>query len=266
MRDLSKIVQKHKQLVDKENNSSGDWKEKWLQIKDGKNQIRVLPGKTEEDMVFSETSIHRVYLDSDDSKKQTALHCRKIHGKSCPLCELNAALWREYNEDNSNESARALARKVKASPRYYLNVVDLGDDNKVKVFSLGGKLFNQIFGEIIDAAKDVDSVGEAQEPIDLLSLTEGADFIVDRDNSGEWPNYAKSKFRRKQSKVTAVDPLENLHNLEELVKIEPYDVMRTAALTVAPSMSHLFDGIDTDNMDEVDNSATSEEYSEQLKA
>lgn len=260
-RNLDALRQKHKEIVDKQENTGQDFLEKYVQLKDGKNSIRILPGKTDEDMFFSETALHRI---TGKDKNTKNYHCLKMHGKECPLCELYFALWKE-ERGGGTEADKKLARLVKGRSRYYLNVVDRSSDNKVKILSVGMLLFQQISEEIISFAEVMDENGDPQEPIDILSLDDGADFIVDKGKKGDWPDYSKSKFRRKQTKVGITDPLDQLHNLEELVRVEDYNDVRTAALNIAPHMSHLFSGVDPSNMEEtaeVDN----DQFADQLEA
>ena len=64
------------------------------------------------------------------------VHCRKMHGEPCPLCDSYYSLWKEPNKDED------LARQIKPRSRYYLNVVDR-ETGDVKILSIGVILFQE---------------------------------------------------------------------------------------------------------------------------
>ena len=79
--DLKKLREKYETL----NKTEGGEKSSglpYVKLKDGENTIRILPGKGE-DNFYAETAIHR--LPQEGEQWDRNVHCRRIHGESCPV-------------------------------------------------------------------------------------------------------------------------------------------------------------------------------------
>jgi len=223
--DLNALRKKHEQLESK-GQGGEDFLEKFMQLKDGKNLLRILPGKEEDDLFYAETKIHRV--PTADGKVKN-FHCRKVHGEDCPLCDAYFGLWKIYNEGGKvDEEFADAARQIKPRERYYLNVVDR-ESGSVKILSVGQIIFSKIISTILD-----------EDYGDITDLKEGNDFTVEKHMEGKWPKYDKSAARPKKTaagKKMEVDAwMDSLHDIQGLVKKEEYEDVRNAAEILLPSL------------------------------
>lgn len=241
--DLDAIRRKHEQL-NKPKGGGEDFGEKFIQLADGDNKIRILPGKSDDVQFYTETKIHR--LPGEDGK-DTNVHCLKPHSEPCPLCDLYYALYKVHNEKvKSNPSLKTegteesrLANKIKARERYYMNAIDRKDekDSKPKIFSVGQKLFQKIVSTMLDP-----DFG------DITDLAAGNDFKIVKQIVSNFPNYDQSQARPKKepagSKQEIAAWMESLHNLSELVRKEDAakvkqlaDSIMVGRLAVSPKQS-----------------------------
>ena len=113
--DLEAIRRKHEEISSGPGGDSS-FLDNFIQLQEGNNVVRILPGKDEETQFYAETKIHRIQ--GTDGKFRN-VHCRKIHGEKCPLCDLYYSLWKTGVKDDED-----LARKIKPRSRYYMNVID----------------------------------------------------------------------------------------------------------------------------------------------
>jgi len=190
---------------------SADFLKKFLMMEEGTTQVRVLPGKTEEDNFYAETGIHRI-----NDKNH---HCPKVQGNECPLCDLSFKLWNTKDEGNM-----AIARQIKARKRFYLNAVER-ESGDVKILSVGIKLFSKILDCFFD-----DDYG------DITHLETGNDFKIVKDKSGEWPNYDKSAPKPTKSEAGTDQEvavwMDTLHDIHGLVKVATYEDLKTMAMEI----------------------------------
>ena len=185
---------------------------------EGMNTVRILPGKDDDTMFYAETKIHRV--PSGDGQVKN-VHCRKIHGEPCPLCDAYYGLWKEPNKDED------LARQIKPRARYYMNVVDR-ETGDVKILSIGVILFKKIIAAMLD-----------EDFGDITDLESGNDFKIVKIMEGQWPKYDQSQPRPKSSeagsKAEVAAWMESLHDIHALVKLEDYEDVKTSAQGLLPS-------------------------------
>jgi len=114
--DLDALRAKHAELSNTGGNANSDFLSNFLQVQEGTNAVRILPGKDEETMFYAETKIHRV---PDTQGNVKNYHCRKVHGEACPICDAYFALWKTGRKEDEDT-----ARQIKPRARYYMNVVD----------------------------------------------------------------------------------------------------------------------------------------------
>jgi len=216
--DLNALRAKHAELSTPGGNANSDFLSKFVQLQDGTNAIRILPGKDEDTLFYAETKIHRVPTGDGQTKN---IHCRKIHGEPCPLCDMYYGLWKEPNKDED------LARQIKPRARYYLNVVDR-DSGDVKILSIGVILFKKIIAAMLD-----------EDFGDITDLESGHDFKIVKIMEGQWPKYDQSQPRPKSSeagtKAEVAAWMDSLHDIHALVKLEDYDEVKEAAQALLPS-------------------------------
>jgi len=217
--DLDALRAKHAELSNPgSGNANSDFLSNFMQIAEGTNLVRILPGKDEDTMFYAETKIHRV---PDENGNVKNVHCRKMHGEPCPLCDAYYALWKEPNKDED------LARQIKPRSRYYLNVVDR-ETGDVKILSIGVILFKKIIAAMLD-----------EDFGDITDLASGHDFKIVKIMEGQWTKYDQSQPRPKStetgSKPEIAAWMDSLHDIHALVKLEDYEDVKTAAQALLPS-------------------------------
>ena len=216
--DLNALRAKHAELSNPSGNANTDFLSKFVQLQEGMNTVRILPGKDEDTLFYAETKIHRV--PSGDGQVKN-VHCRKIHGEPCPLCDAYYGLWKEPNKDED------LARQIKPRSRYYLNVVDR-ETGDVKILSIGVILFKKIIAAMLD-----------EDFGDITDLESGNDFKIVKIMEGQWPKYDQSQPRPKSSeagsKAEVATWMDSLHDIHALVKLEDYEDVKNSAQELLPS-------------------------------
>ena len=217
--DLDALRAKHEELSNSGNrNSNSEFLSNFLQLQDGTNAIRILPGKDEDTLFYAETKIHRVPDGQGGTKN---VHCRKIHGEPCPMCDAYYSLWKEPYKDED------LARQIKPRARYYMNVVDR-ESGDVKILSIGVILFKKIIAAMLD-----------EDFGDITNMDTGHDFKIVKIMEGQWPKYDQSQPRPKSSpagsKAEMAAWMDSLHDVHALVKLEDYEGVKTAAQALIPS-------------------------------
>ena len=211
--DLNALRLKHEQLNNPQSGNNADFLKKFYQIPEGTNAVRILPWKDDEKEFYAETKIHRVPGPDGNVRN---IHCRKIHGESCPMCDLYFALWKTGRQEDED-----LARKIKPRARYYMNILDR-EGGEVKILSIGVILFKKIIGAMLD-----EDFGDITDP------EAGHDFKIVKEMEGQWPKYDQSAPRPKSSplgsKAENASTMDSLHNIHELVKLEEYEDVKKAA-------------------------------------
>lgn len=210
--DLDALRRKHEELNNPGGGNNTEFLNNFYQIPEGSNAVRILPWRDDDQEFYAETKIHRV----PDGQNVKNYHCRKVHGESCPLCDLYYALWKTGRKEDED-----LARQIKPRSRYYMNIVDR-DSGDVKILSIGIILFKKIIAAMLD-----EDFGDITDPQD------GHDFKIVKEMDGQWPKYDQSQPRPKTSKLgTSAEInayMEGLHDIHDLVKLEDYDELKEVA-------------------------------------
>ena len=215
--DLNALRAKHAELSN-QGGSTSDFLKNFLQIQEGTNLLRILPNKDDEKLFYGETKIHRVPY--NDAVRN--IHCRKVHGEPCPLCDLYYGLWKTGRQEDED-----LARQIKPRARYYMNVVDR-ESNEVKILSVGVILFKKIIAAMLD-----------EDFGDITDLETGHDFKIIKVMEGQWPKYDQSSPRPKSSeagsKAEVAAWMDTLHDIHALVKLEDYEDVKKTMQELLPS-------------------------------
>ena len=216
--DLDALRKKHEELSNPGgSNQNNDFLNKFLQLKEGTNTIRILPWKDEDREFYAETKIHRVTDSAGNVKNH---HCRKVHGEPCPLCDLYFGLWKTGKKEDED-----LARQIKPRARYYMNAVDR-ESGDVKILSVGVILFKKIIGAMLD-----------EDFGDITDLETGHDFKIIKTMEGQWPKYDQSQPRPKSepagSKAEVAAWMETVHDVHALVPLEEYEEFKRVAEALA---------------------------------
>ena len=216
--DLEALRRKHEQLNNPggNTNSNADFLQKFYQIPEGSNAVRILPWKDDEKEFYAETKIHRVPGPDGNVKN---IHCRKVHGANCPMCDLYYALWKTGRKEDED-----LARQIKPRARYYMNILDR-ESGDIKILSVGVILFKKIIGAMLD-----------EDFGDITDVESGHDFKIVKEMEGQWPKYDQSQPRPKSSplgsKAEIASSMDSLHEIHDLVKLEDYEEVKKAAATL----------------------------------
>tara|TARA_R110000737_G_scaffold342841_1_gene368110 strand:+ start:2502 stop:3320 length:819 start_codon:yes stop_codon:yes gene_type:complete len=266
--DLDALRAQYETLVSKDSDSESNSKLPYITLKDGNNVIRILPGNDEVPF-YAETAIHRIPQDGQTYDR--SVHCLKMHGDNCPLCDLYYALWDGVNNETSEDPAKdkKLANKIRARSRYYFNAIDRGDEDKVKVFSVGIKLYKTVIGSLLDE----DYITEDEE--NLADLQNGHDYKIHKVMEDGWPKYDGSMPRPKVTPAMATkkgisEVMDSLHDIKALVKEEDYAEVKLMAESVAVTGRVAAMGKSTSTEDkpskaEPEKEVSSEEYEAKLK-
>jgi len=212
--DLDALRLKHEQLTNPTAGSNTDFLQKFYQIPEGSNAVRILPWKDDEKEFYAETKIHRIPQPNNTVKN---VHCRRMQGEKCPLCDLYFDLWKPERGYGRKED-EALARQIKPRSRYYMNVMDR-ESGDVKILSM----------KIIAAMLDED-FGDITDP------ENGHDFKIVKIMEDQWPKYDQSQPRPKASPLGSnkeiAEVMGSLHDIHDLVKLEEYEDVKKSADTL----------------------------------
>ena len=216
--DLDKIRALHSQLSS-QGGSDNNFINNFYQISEGTNTVRILPSKDGEKDFYAMTKIHRV---PNTEGQVRNIHCRRVHGESCPVCDLYFGLWKTGKKEDED-----LARQIKARDRYYMNIVDR-ESKEVKILSVGVILFKKIIAAMLD-----------EDFGDITDLETGHDFKIIKVMEGQWPKYDQSSPRPKSSeagsKAEVAAWMDTLHDIHALVKLEDYEDVKKTMQELLPS-------------------------------
>lgn len=227
--NISKLAERLAQL-----NSGGKQQTSslsFLSIKDGRNVVRILPGKGESDFA-TEVWVHYGVGKSEQNKNGTMVVCPTTKGEnqSCPVCELSKQLrsLSKKKDDNYDKQSKQLYRKK----RVYFNAISREEDlsnyefvedkwkNKesgdeespVKVLGTGIGIYKDILSLIVDP-----EYGDITDPV------KGLDLIITKSGSGQFNTEYDVKTVRKESAI-GFDGWESaLNDLSQLAKVKTYD-------------------------------------------
>ena len=183
--------------------------DKYVAINEGETRVRILPSTDPSQQFFVKSGFHKIAGEY--------INCpRMFKNKKCPICEKVSQLYNSQRPDDIE-----LARQIKATKRFYYNVIVRGQEDKgVRVLTSGVKLFEKILGSIIN-----------EEIGDITDIKNGYDFIVKKCmKSGYW-NYDNSEASRKQSLLhedpkKAEEWMNNQWPLEEEVTLLSYNELK----------------------------------------
>ena len=223
--DLKKLREKYEEL-DK-TNEGGSNDSPYVKLKDGDNNVRLLPGLDGQEW-YAETAIHRI--PQDGQKWDKNVHCRRIHGEECPICDVYYQLWDGINDGSSDDpdADKKLASKIKARSRYYINVINKEeDDNPVQILSVGVKLFKSMVGVMMD-----------EDFEDITDLETGNDYKIVKKEVEGYPNYDQSRPRPAKSKAldskkAVAEAMDSLNDIQSLVRLEDYSETKRIAEELA---------------------------------
>lgn len=212
------------------NSSSGGANMGFINLKDGRNVVRVLPPKEGTEFV-QEVFMHYGVGKSSTNKKGTTVVCPTTHGdhKPCPICEASKQLKNlsKAKDDAYDKQSSQLYRKR----RIYFNAIDrafdlnsvtkneegkyIGSDGKennpVQILAVGVTIYKAILTLLCDPDYG-----------DLLDPDAGLDLIITKTGTGRDTDY-DTKAARKESPIGLDDWQDQLHDLTTLAKVKTWE-------------------------------------------
>src|SRR5574339_136642 len=126
------------------------------ELKTGPNYRRILPPWEGAEDWRKYAAYHFNVLD-----KEAVLCPKKTYNKSCPLCDLNEALYESDDKADKDE-----AKKIRAKDRFYCNVLNLDkNDGKVYIMQFGQSIEEQVISIIDPGSKEEE---EGKEPVEVF--------------------------------------------------------------------------------------------------
>lgn len=194
-----------------EKNSSKDEKDSlWWTPAQGENEIRFINNP-----VSDVSAISAMYKHYNVGPNNWSVWCPKSNGQfdpkkgrpardwnaACPLCDSAHALY-----NSSAPEDKSVSNKIKATPRYIFNIVDLKEPEKgVRLFTCSQTLY-EIIMNLWDAKHD------------LADPDKGYDFTIIREGSKTEPRYFKSK------RADDPSPIQNREWLDKV--IDPFALVK----------------------------------------
>lgn len=171
----------------------------FLQLREGKNTVRIFPWK---DVFFFRAVIH-YGLRRSGSEREVAYPCLKMFGKdSCPVCDFHEEL-----SQSSSEGKQKLASRIRAVTKYYVNALDRDRPHEgIKILPMTPKMMRQLKGFLED-----------EDFGDITDVEDGKDVIITREGTGFRGTSYELRVRAKSTPVGYDDWEEEIHNLEEVV-------------------------------------------------
>jgi hypothetical protein len=155
--------------------------------------IRFLPDR--EGNPFIKYHQHNFKYMIDGNKKFYIKNCINDFGfdRECPVCKKNSEYWASsFEEDKKIASARKRKLIYVSNILVVKNPDCPEDEGKVFLYSYGEKIYGKAKEKMFPSDK-VKELGEYDEYIPY-DLYEGANFTLQQEKQGEFPNYDKSTF------------------------------------------------------------------------
>jgi len=204
------IASMKKWSATEKNNGKTETDSLWWTPSQGENEIRFINNP-----VSDINTIAAMYKHYNVGPNNWSVWCPKSNGQfdpkkgrpsrdwnaTCPLCDSAHELYNSTAQED-----KAMSNRIKATPRYIFNIVDLKEPEKgVRLFTCAQTLY-----EIIMNVWD--------EKHDLSDPEKGYNFMIVRDGSQKEPRYFKSK------RADDPSPIQNKEWLDKI--IDPYAMIK----------------------------------------
>jgi hypothetical protein len=231
--DISKLKERLEQLNNSGGNRNNGPGMNFLNLKDGRNVVRILPPREGSDVFYEEVWVHYGVGKNAQNKNGTMVVCPKTQDENtpCPVCELADELRKlsKKREDSYDKQSRSFRRKK----RVYYNAISRDEDLSVYEKNEEGKWINtetgeeespvKVLGTGIGIFKDILSLIVDPEYGDITDPEEGLDLIITKTGSGQFNTKYDVKTVRKESPIGFDEWEECLHDLSQLAKPRSYD-------------------------------------------
>lgn len=229
--DISKLAERLNQLNTNNNHGEGSGI-KFINIKDGRNVFRILPGKGDNFFV-EEVWVHYGVGKNANNQNGTMVVCPTTKGddKPCPVCELSKQFksMSKKKDDSYDKQAKSFYRKK----RVYYNAIDRGDAISNYEKREDGKWYNiaddeeaspvKVLGTGIGVYKDLLKLITDPEYGDITKPEDGLDVIITKSGSGQFNTEYDVKTVRKESPIGFNAWEECLNDLVQLAQPKSYD-------------------------------------------
>ena len=143
-------------------------------IKDGENNIRILPPSLEylADNIDYISVEYLMHFNIGIEGNKTAEICPKTFSKAarCPICEAVAKLYKLNTAED-----KVLASQIRAKKRHLFNIIDMNDKEKgIQILEVGPKIYEYLVVFITNPKWG-----------DLLDLDKGRDITIFKTNAKE---------------------------------------------------------------------------------
>lgn len=161
----------YKQVLEKlKKASKGSSDRDYIELTEGKNMVRVCPGHPNMEGFFEEVHYHN-RTDPKNPKKRLQVICFNHGDPRADACDVCREL--EPLSKSTDKADKKLYNEQKAKARWFCNVIDRADDDKVKILGMGITILKGILGYVTD-----------EDYGDVLSLTEGRDMNITKSGEG----------------------------------------------------------------------------------
>lgn len=231
--DIAKLRERLEQLNSSGGNRNSGPGMNFLNLKDGRNVVRILPPRKDSEMFYEEVWVHYGVGKNDQNKNGTMVVCPKTQDENapCPVCEL-ADEFRKLSK-KKDDSYDKQSRSIRRKKRVYYNAISRDEDLSVYEKNEEGKWINtetgeeespvKVLGTGIGIFKDILSLIVDPEYGDITDPEEGLDLIITKTGSGQFNTKYDVKTVRKESPIGFDEWEECLHDLSQLTKSKSYD-------------------------------------------
>lgn len=167
-----------------------------MQLKEGKNTIRILPGST--DNPFHEVYVHYLRNPADPTKNGRPVVCPlKTRNRPCIVCQKVAMMHR-----TTNAIDREMAKEMKAGRRLLMNVIDINNKEAgVQILEVGVMVYEDL---LLHLCGDADN-SEEFPGVDYTDPENGFNIIIEKEigdpNNAKFTTRYKTKVATKSSEV-----------------------------------------------------------------
>jgi hypothetical protein len=145
---------------------------------------------------------------------KTMVFCPQIcFGAPCPICNNVEAMWKA----KPDEATKEWLKEVGASPRFYVNVIDMDDlEAGIQIAEFPKTVIMEIWNLMVDEDAGLK---------DITHLETGREIIIERNGKGLSTRYS-IRPKLTSSPVPIPISIEDLPNLDNFVRKESYENLK----------------------------------------
>jgi hypothetical protein len=176
-----------------------------LQLKEGKNVVRILPPVKGVSVPFHRTWLHYLRNPQDPTMPGKPVVCPlKTRGVPCIVCREVSRLRRSGNPADEEAAAQ-----LRAGQHVYANAVDMNDiERGVQVFRFGQMIYTWMLSVLVP--------GDGEEGLDFTDPQGGFNIVIERAGQGIKTKYT-CRLANKPSVMPDMGWLGQMHDLTKVV-------------------------------------------------